>query len=417
VQLIPQRLRGLREEKGLTQFDIGEALAKRLGRPLTSSSQTLTNGYQRIETSGRTSPKKAVALAELYGVSLAVLEGKDSPEPADYEASIYTMLTEQLEQGENPALQRALEREVENGPEDAIKWLAHDICQRIEIAQLARNPNELDRLSELTGLPSNKILEPANVKGHWLVTVSARDCFRTSIVLGTIGVVGLVREVVGDRLDHWGSDGVIRIRRDGCWYRLEIEQQIVKYLMRIDFVRCQPNADGLRWLQPSWWEQLRLDAQLGDWANATSNFVAGLDGAQSPTDVTKLRLLVTEFEGTPPSDTKHTVILSEIPDRTMASFAREASTHEITLSWLGVELQDFLGLRLKEYPQRCWSISEHDGAIDIQFWPPPTARDMPYGLRYRIQLAEEVAPNQFSNVPWRSKDRATLKNRIETWLN
>lgn len=417
VQLSSQRLRALREEKGLTQLDVGMALAKRIGRSSESSSQTLTNGYRRIESCGRTSPRTALALAELYGVSIAVLEGKGCPEPADYEAYMLTVLTGQLEQGENPALQRALERERQNGPEDALEWLAQDIGRRIETAQLARNHNELNRLSGLTGLCAQKILEPANVEGHWLVTVSAHDCFRTSIVLGTAGVLGLIREVVGDRLDHWGSDGVIRILRDGYWYRMEIEQQRVQYLMRIDFVRSQPNADGLLWLAPSWREQFWLDEPLVDWAHATSNFVSGLDGTQRPNDVTKLRLQVDEFEGTPHREAKPTVIRSEVPEHVMADSAREASTHARALDWLGGGLHEFLGPRLREHPKRCWDICERGDGIEIVFKPPHSEYLKPSGLRYRIQLAEEIAPDQLRDVPWRTKDRAALKSRIESWLN
>lgn len=419
IQLDPKRLRGLREEKGLSQRDVGEMLVRQSLRSAESTKETLTHGYQRIERSGRTSPKTASALAQLLGVTVAVLEGKDCPEPADYKARMLALLKAQLEQGGNSKLESAFKREVESGSEEeeALEGLADNVGLRIETAQLARNPDELTELAELTGLPIESILEPANVYGHWLVTTSARDSFRTEIVRGTPGVFQHIHDVVGNRLNRWGSDGAIRMRRDGCWYRLEIEPALSVPLMRIDFVRCQPTAEGLRWIPPSWLDEWWLDEPLLEWAYATTNFVSGFDGIQHPSDVAKLRLLVSEFTGDSTIDARKTVISAEIPNDVMSRFAREASTHALALNWLWEELHEFLGPRLSEYPKRRWTIAENDSGIDISFWPLPTKNDIPHGLRYRIQLVEEAAGGEFSSVPWRKKDRAALKSRIETWLN
>lgn len=419
IQLIPSRLRGLREEKGLSQREVGEALARQSLRSAGSSLETLTHGYQRIERSGRTSPKTASALAQLLGVTVAVLEGKDCPEPADYKARMLALLKAQLEQGGNSKLESALRREVESGSneEEALEWLADNVGLRIEAAQLARNPDELAELAELTGLPHEKILEPAYVEGHWLVAISVHGHFGTEIVRGTAGALRQIHDAVGDRLDHFGSDGVIRMRRDGRWYRLEIEQASSRRPMRIDFVRCQPTADGLRWLPPSWDEEWWIDEGLREWAYGAANFVSGLDGIQHPNDATRLRLLVIVFTGDSTIDARQTAISAEIPNDVMSRFAREASTHALALNWLGGELHEFLGPRLSEHPKRRWTIAENGSSIDISFWPLPTANDIPHGLRYRIQLVEAAAGGQFSSVPWRRKDRTALKSRIESWLN
>lgn len=56
-----QRLRELRDERGLSQADLASALCKRLG--LEQNEDSRTASYRRIEARGRTSRKRAEAIA------------------------------------------------------------------------------------------------------------------------------------------------------------------------------------------------------------------------------------------------------------------------------------------------------------------------------------------------------------------
>lgn len=414
VQLEPRVLRELRESKGLSQADVGEELRKRGLGSEESSVGTRTNGYQRVEKTGRTSPKTAERLANLFGATVEVLEGKSAPDPADYVAEMATRLREQLEQGSNPALERALNNVSEAKTEEAVRRLAYNICHRIETAQFTRDTSSLNELSTLTGLPVEKLLEPATVEGYWLVTANIDGFVSTTIVRGVADALYQINKIVEDQRDGRGSDNVIRVHRDGKWYRLEIEQPYISSRMRIDFVRCEPKSEGLSWISPSWWDELVLDNDgLLKWAYETANFVIGPDGVQHPSHVSNLRLRVTELQ----NESSETMISINIPEEVMNNFSREASAHFIVVNWLEGGLRDFLGPRLREYPKRCWTFLEKPNAIEISFWPPPAERDTPHGPSYLIQLVEEVATGQFNNVPWRKKDRGEFKSRIETWLN
>ncbi|NMG50013.1 hypothetical protein GO613_18115 [Azoarcus communis] len=246
-----KRLRELREDKGLTQADVASELCKRLGVDQKEDSRTVS--YRRIEAQGRTSRKRAEAIAQILDVKLAELEGIVPPDTGIYEKRILDLLAEQLRQ-KNVVLKSALDEACSDGSdsEDGLASMARNVARRIEAAQLARNPGELAELSQLTGLSEGEILEPAHVDGHWLVVASGPIYTRTELVLGTAGVMTLIPEIVGKLLEDFGSDGRIRMHRAPPWYRLEIDPLCGRFTTWIDFVRCLPDARGVRWLKPGW---------------------------------------------------------------------------------------------------------------------------------------------------------------------
>ena len=289
-----QRLRELRDERGLSQADLASALCERLGLD-EQDPDTSTASYRRIEARGRTSRKRAEAIAQILDVTLAELEGIVPPDTGIYEKRILDLLAEQLRH-ENVVLKSALDEACSDGSdsEDGLASMARNVARRIEAAQLARNPGELAELSQLTGLSEGEILEPAHVDGHWLVVASSPVSTRTALVLGTAGVMALIPEIVGTRLDDFGSDGRIRMHRASPWYRLEIDPLSGRLTTWIDFVRCLPDARGLRWLKPGWRDVFLLEEPLLTWARSAANFVTGFDGSPTPGDVRRLRLQVTE---------------------------------------------------------------------------------------------------------------------------
>lgn len=411
-----QRLHELREKRGLTQAALARQICDRLG--LEQDEETYTASYRRIEKRGSTSRERAEAIANILDVPLADLQGSIAPDPRSYEKWILELLTEQLSQG-NASLQRVLDEE--SGAEGALEWMARDVGRRIESAQLARNPAELAELSQLTGLSQDEILKPANVDGHWLVLANEMGGTRTEVVRGGNGVMALILEFVGDRLDHQrGSDDRIRMYRASPWYRLEIEQLRGRFVIRIDFVRCLPDANGLRWLKPRRRDVWLVEDPLMDWACSVVNFVTGFDGSPQPGDVRRLRLRVTEYSGKQSERLSEHVVagfLEEIPDERFDAYQAEGVSHSTATRMLGSALQDLLKPNLSAYPRKCWEVTVTDDGCALYLWPTAGMQGSPYGLRYRIQLVEETAPGQFRPVPWRHKDREDLKQRIEAWLN
>ena len=414
-----KRLRELREGKGLTQADVASELCKRLGLKQNEDSRTVS--YRRIEAQGRTSRKRAEAIANILGVTLAELEGIVPPDTGIYEKRILDLLAEQLRQ-ENVVLKSALDEACSDGSdsEDGLASMARNVARRIEAAQLARNPGELAELSQLTGLSEGEILEPAHVDGHWLVVASGPIYTRTELVLGTAGVMTLIPEIVGKLLEDFGSDGRIRMHRASPWYRLEIDPLCGRLTTWIDFVRCLPDAKGVRWLAPSWRDVRLLEAPLLTWARSAANFVTGFDSSPTPGDVRRLRLRVTEYNGEPGERISAQIIagaLEEVPDERLAAEREVGKSHLVATWTLRAALQEILEPQLSAYPRQCWEVTVTDDGCALYLWPTGGAPGGPYGLRYRIQLVEETAPGQFGPVPWRHKDREALKQRIEAWLS
>lgn len=412
-----QRLRELREEKGLTQVTLARRVCDFLG--LEQDEETYAAIYRRIEKRGSTSRERAEAIAKILNVPLEELQGIAPPDPTIYEKRILELLNEQLRQG-NASLQSALDEERRLGPENALESMARDIAIRIEATQLARNPAELAELIQLTGLREDEILKPANVEGYWLVVTSGPVCTHTSIVRGAGGVMALIHEVVGDSLDQWGSDGQIRMHRASPWYRLEIDQLCGRYLTRIDFVQSLPGANGLRWLNPSWRNVWWVEEPLLSWARSVSNFVTDFDGSATPSSVRRLRLRVTEYNGKLAECTSVRVIagcLETISEERLDAYQAEGISHSAATSMLGNALREMLEPSLSDHPRRCWDVTQTGDGCAVYLWPKAGSEGIPYGLRYQIQLVEELAPDRFRSVPWRHKDRAALKQRIEEWLN
>ena len=420
-----QRLLELRNEKGLTQAALASELCKRLGLVKRDPEQeqdpdTSTASYRRIEARGRTSRKRAEAIAQILDVTLAELEGIVPPDTGIYEKRILDLLAEQLRQ-ENVALKSALDEACRDGSKDeALASMARNVARRIEAAQLARNPGELAELSQLTGLSEGEILESAHVDGHWLVVASGPVYTRTALVLGTAGVMTLIPEIVGTHLDDFVSDGRIRMHRASPWYRLEIDPLSGRLTTWIDFVRCLPDARGVRWQKPSWRDVLLLERPLLTWAHSAANFVTGFDGSPTPGDVRRLRLRVTEYNGESGERMSEQIIagaLEEIPGERLAAEQEVGNSHLVATWMLGTALQEILKPHLSAYPRQCWEVTVTDDGCALYLWPTGGAPGGQYGLRYRIQLVEETAPGQFGAAPWRHKDRADLKQRIEEWLS
>jgi len=414
-----KRLRELREGKGLTQADVASELCKRLGLQQDEDSRTVS--YRRIEAQGKTSRKRAEAIAQILDVTLAELEGIVPPDAWSYENRILDLLAEQLRQ-ENVALKSALDEAHRDGSdsEDGLASMARSVARRIEAAQLARNPGELAELSQLTGLSEGEILEPAHVDGHWLVVASGPIYTRTELVLGTAGVMTLIPEIVGKLLEDFGSDGRIRMHRAPPWYRLEIDPLCGRFTTWIDFVRCLPDARGVRWLKPGWRDVFLLEGPLLTWARSAANFVTGFDGSLTPGDVRRLRLQVTEYNGEPGERISVQIVagaLEEVPDERLAAEREVGKSHLVATWTLRAALQEILEPQLSAYPRQCWEVTVTDDGCALYLWPTGGAPGGPYGLRYRIQLVEETAPGQFGPVPWRHKDREALKQRVEAWLS
>ena len=412
-----ERLRELREDKGLTQAGLASELCKRLGLEQDEDSRTVS--YRRIEARGRTSRKRAEAIAQILDVTLAELEGIVPPDTGIYEKRILDLLAEQLRQ-ENVVLKSALDEACSDGSdsEDGLASMARNVARRIEAAQLARNPGELAELSQLTGLSEGEILEPAHVDGHWLVVASGPIYTRTELVLGTAGVMTLIPEIVGKLLDDFGSDGQIRMHRASPWYRLEIDPLCGRLTTWIDFVRCLPDARGVRWLKPGWRDVFLLEEPLLTWARSAANFVTGFDGSPTPGDVRRLRLRVSEYNGESGERISEQIIagaLEEIPDERLAAEREVGNSHLLATWTLGTALQEILEPHLSAYPRQCWEVTVTDDDCALSLWPTAGVPGGPYGLRYRIELVEEAAPGRAA--PWRHKDREALKQRIEAWLS
>lgn len=243
-------------------------------------------------------------------------------------------------------------------------------------------------------------------------------CNRSDILHGAGQIRWHIKEQVEEYFKETATDGTIRMWRDGYWYRIEISRPSRRDLMRIDFVRCQPDANGLRWVAQSWRDEYLIADPLIDWARSTFNFVSAFDAPTSPQKIEQLRLMVTEHEGSYAQATGTELVtgrLDEIHIRTKEGFARESSSHYLVVSWLLADLRERLEPKLAAYPLQYWRVAG-DHCIDLYLDPPYSDRLTPRGIRYRIRLVEELASGELVTAPWRHSDIQLAIEKIQSWL-
>lgn len=423
-------IRDLREKKQLTQAEV----ADRIGIHLTR--------YQNIEWKGTTSPKTAQKLADFFAISVETLQkGLEVPDSLTYFQEIEQTIRNALEHGEPPSLhQLALNKTKVAGEirDDAIRYLAEDIAQRIEAVQLVRNKNEIAALSELTGLSEGELLRPANAEGTWFINVfqswqtdqgslPAEGNTRSEVTQSAFQATRLIEEAVKDSLHAFDcSDVFVRLYQDGFWNQIEIRHPWSRQKIRIDLVRCLPDAKGLRWIKPSWRDEYLIRDPLTDWAWSNFNFICDFDGKQSPSgDIRQLRFLVTEYNQHSqgfPHPTGRMVIsgdLGEMPDQTIGNFQKEGRAHYLVQSWLTRDLKYALAPFLNDYPRECWSLSGL--TIDLDEGKAKDRKRPRWecyrGRKYDIKFVEQVEHDKFEPVPWRDEDRKMLENSIQKMLD
>jgi len=414
------RLRGLRQERGFTQVTLAEKVGTLLGKFDIS---TVARHYQRIEDTGQTSSKYAQALATILGVSVSMLQGTEDPDagpdPYVYLEYVRQLLKEQLDSGTNNALNALDAQYRQQYDEDGWELLTSDLAERIEQAQLVRNPRQIAELVALTGITEQQLLAPANIRGFWFLAVKSRMFNSSEIIDGASLVTLRIGDILKEQLEHLGNDSHIRLYRDQPWTRIEVIRPRVNDRMYIDIARAQPGENGLRWIDTSWRDDFFLDPGLIEQAYANADVVTDFSGKTAPADPHRLRLVVTEHDGTYGEPLRRMVVRGEIDDLpapVQENFANEASTRILFMNWLTSGLRDALVPHLALYPVADWKISANDIGIDIMFKNRRHSNHGYFEIKYRIMLAEEIQPGTYGRVPMRKHHVGKLQKDIERWL-
>ena len=187
----PEVLRSLRKELDLTQLELAKSVHKILGIKTTdkTNDSSLISIYQRIEKTGNTSRKRAVALANILKTTVEILQGGRPEDSSDFVGRIEQQILEQKESGNNATLELALGQHIKTytgqiDEGDCMRDFAEDIGVQIEVAQIGQNPIEIARLAELTGWSEVQLQQSGSVHGHWLLLTTVFGSRETEIVLG-----------------------------------------------------------------------------------------------------------------------------------------------------------------------------------------------------------------------------------------
>ena len=423
-QIDQDRLHGLRQEAGLTQAEVAKRAYEHLKKP-RAGAETAMKNYQKIERTGRTSKAMAQALAEVLETTVAVLQGEAPDDVMDSVDRVERQLRDQVAADTNPVLRVALERDPE--AENPVRELAANIAAWIEAAQIGQHPQELARLTELTGWTEKQLMQPASIHGYWLLLSRMRGSGTTEIVLGASDVRYRIEQAAAKFAGYLEaeSDATITLREALPWMHVDIQNpRIPSRRCTFSFVRCRPHAIGLQWVNPTWRDRFWLDEPLLSWAFTNANFVTGFDGQSWPRDVRRLRLLVEEYGE---SETLRPVALikgnlDELPEDVLRNFQAEGVSHCLATNWIVTGIWQDLEPYLGSWPSSCWKI--HTGACCINL-----VLDVPRRLatarggqpcfttKFRIRLVEEDDQGEIQPVPWRSSSVAKVSQLMQKRLD
>lgn len=421
----------MRNESGLTQLEIATRVHQLLRSTTadTTAPATLVTTYQRIERTGNTSKKRALALARVLGTTVEILQGGDVPEDSvDFVSRIEQQIRKQKASG-NPALERARIQHIQTytspiDDDDYMHDFAEDIGVQIEVAQIGQNSNEIKRLAELTGWPETQLRQPGGVHGHWLLLNTVHGSRETEIVLGVDAVIRRIQET-SEKWGNWHeSDVHITFCRSLPWYHFEmIHPRIPALRCNFSFVRCQPEVSGLKWVNPHWRDQFWLEKPLEEWAFSTANLFTDFNGQNRPDDIRHLRFRVRErgakgaYQRVAYSSGQQG--LDGLSEEVFQNRKKEGTSHELMMKRLAGGLAPSLAPLLTAYPRDCWTISA--GACHIAI-----LLNLPYrlwhanndpincdGIRYSIDLVEESSPGIYQSAPWRSSSVAEVTRLLE----
>lgn len=424
-----KRLLGMRNESGLTQLEIATRVHQLLISTIadTTAPATLVTTYQRIERTGNTSKKRALALAQVLGTTVEILQGGDVPEDSgDFVSRIEQQIRKQKASG-SPALERALIQHIQTyaspiDDDDYMRDFAEDIGVQIEVAQIGQNSNEIKRLAELTGWPETELRQPGGVHGHWLLLNTMRESRETEIVLGVNAVIRRIQETTKKWCTWHESDVRITMRRSLPWYHVDVAHPRIPALRcNFSFVRCQPEASGLKWVNPHWRDQFWLEEPLAEWAFSIANLFTDFNGQNRPDDIRHLRFRVRERG---PKDAYERVAyskgnLEELSEEVFQNRRKEGSSHELVMNRLAYGLAPSLAPLLTAYPRDCWTIRAGACHIAILLKLPYRlwhANNDPInfdGIRYSIDLVAESSPGIYQPAPWRDSSVAEVTRFLE----
>lgn len=406
----PKRLRKLRDEAGLTQLDLIRKAYKVLERSPESSDGTLQTRYQKLERDGRASAKLAKALAQVLETTVDALQGKDMPEPMDYQDKVTEQIRAELEQGSNPALEAELDkyknRHASSGSEDMIKSFACHIAGRIEEQQLIPDEAELAKLGELTGWSNKQLLNPANVHGCWFVRTTENGGAKYQVAIGLRQVLSVFESLLIKVPEPSRPDMHVSIRRQGTWAKIGIDfsacDEHPEYSMM--FTRALPAQDGLRWIEPRESDMFMLD--LFEYtAFRYANFVTLNDGPCRPAEVRNLRLKIVEIiDGRERRVAYSAGKLSSMPDHVF----NRSDSHNFVVNWLAEGLAEGLRHFVTGYPSEAWKpgpSESSESGFKLRLDPTALSREQERNLvfnnmGYRITLVEALPDGQYRPAPW-----------------
>jgi hypothetical protein len=433
-QINQARLRQLRTDKQMSAEAMALVLREKLGKPADAGNDrkahAATSTYQKIERTGKTSVKTAQALADIFEVTLGAIKGD---EPIDAFKRLQAMLGKKLPDPELDQLRQEharLRKECPNlDPDEILNELAKDIGERLEAAQLSRDQNEFDELSKLLDTPVDELKKPIFVRGHWWVTTSHYDGFDGFVVSGVSVLQKELKRLMLEFPFVNLADRrlTITFSRRQLRYRLQVEVfGISRRPDWIEWVRCEPNGDvGLRWSQPSEWDDYYLRSELREFAFANANVVRDFDKTQTPRDPRKIFLRVTTRERIEENDWKVSGLVringdvEDLPEEMFKQWEEFGSLEYILLDRLQHGLKEFLHPHLQHYGAALWEVcSTRTITLTLnQLWRSPTHfPELRPARQYQIELMTLDKSGEETPSPWRTQDIESLTAVIKSWI-
>ncbi|KAF7961424.1 hypothetical protein AWV80_00270 [Cupriavidus sp. UYMU48A] len=274
-QLNPARIKQIRNSIGFKQQTVANDLHLALGmveNPSTERSWLAM--YQKIERTGKTSERKARKLADVLGVSVAMLKGD---EEIDQIEILSRLVHERLNnikkrKGSETTLQRIADfvgLEVSELLFPECRELVNAVARIVEIERLSSKSDRLQSLAEILGMSIEKLRLPISVNGLWWLCLADVEGRVVSIFDSHLSMI----EAIKKQWTTWPLVGLrhtstfIKVYNIGPKTRIEAwdhHLQQRKSMLWCEFSKCDIDNEGMRWLPLEEWDRFLLERDLNN---------------------------------------------------------------------------------------------------------------------------------------------------------
>ncbi|RWA52098.1 hypothetical protein AU476_19230 [Cupriavidus sp. UYMSc13B] len=395
--------------------------------------------YQKIERTGKTSERKARKLADVLGVSVAMLKGDEEINQIEILSRLVHERLDNIKKrkGSEVTLQRIADfvgLEVSELLLPECRELVNDVARIVETERLSSKSDRLQLLAEILDISIEKLRLPISVNGLWWLCLADVEGRVVSIFDSHLSMIDAIKK----QWTQWPLIGLrhtstfIKVYNIGSKTRIEAwdhHLQRRKSMLWCEFSKCDIDNDGMHWLPLQEWDRFLLERDLNNFIFCSAN-VLEVQGRRIPSSPSRLFLRVSSSTCDPETWKWKSAgerklpgqqIFEEMPLRHGGEYSQTNSEDLLQLHNMEWGLLKTLHPFLKTASPERWKIERQSFGIQIELsgkWKQHQYAAEPVMplKRFYLELMWSDEDGKVCKAPWREHDMKRLTDDIKNMV-